>query len=58
MPNKKFENAIEKYNLMIANDCPPIKKFRFIFDDKYLDPSLTLTESGITQDCIIYVEPM
>ena len=56
MPNEKFENAIEKYNLM--NDNPPIKKFRFIIDDKYLNPSLTLTESGITQDSIIYVEPM
>lgn len=58
MPNEKFEKAIEKYNIMILNIFPPIKKFRFIFDGKYLEPSLTLIESGITQDCNIYVEPM
>ena len=58
MPNEKFERAIEKYNLMICNTFAPIKKFRFIYDDKYLEPSLTLIESGITKDCYIFVEPM
>ena len=58
IPNEKFEKVIEKYNSLICNTFAPIKKFRFIFDDKCLEPSLTLIESGITQDCIIYIEPM
>ena len=51
-PDEKVSTIIEKYR-NISSDLAPNKKF--IFKDKELNPSLFLSEAGITDYSVIFV---
>lgn len=51
MPNDKFQEAIDRFNNMILNKEKI--EYKFYYNENILNPSLTLTDNGITQDCDI-----
>ena len=55
MPNDKFQKAIDIFNNMICNFGKT--EYKFYFSGNLLNPSLTLTDNGITQDCEILSIP-
>ena len=55
MPNDKFQKAIDIFNNLICNFGKI--EYKFYFSGNLLNPSLTLTDNGITQDCEILSIP-
>ena len=52
MPDDKVSDVIEKYR----NKAGDHDYTKFIFNAKNLDPCLTVTETGITNNAIIFVK--
>jgi hypothetical protein len=50
--DEKVSEAIRRYRIK-SNDNNP--KTRFIFNSKKLNPNLTVSESGMTNNCYIYI---